>query len=62
MAALVGKSGRFKVEATFEKVEGALVVLKNKAGRPVRIPKARLSEADQKLIKELSESKSKSRP
>ncbi|MEQ9406149.1 MAG: SHD1 domain-containing protein [Fuerstiella sp.] len=48
------KTGRFKVEGTFEKVQGTIVVLKNKDGKLVRIPKARLSEADQELVSRLA--------
>jgi hypothetical protein len=47
------KSGRFKVEGEFQQLQGGLVILKDKDGRTVRIPKAMLSELDQKLIEKL---------
>ncbi len=48
------KSGRFKVEGEFQQLQGGMVVLKDKDGKTVRVPKARLSESDQKLIEKLS--------
>jgi hypothetical protein len=48
------KSGRFKVEGEFQQLQGGMVVLKDKDGKTVRIPKARLSESDQTLIEKLS--------
>lgn len=47
-------SGKFKIEGEFQKVEGAVVLLKNKTGRTVRIPKARLSDADKKIVEKLT--------
>lgn len=48
------KSGRFKVEGEFQQLQGGMVVLKDKDGKTVRVPKARLSDSDQKLIEKLS--------
>lgn len=50
-------AGRFKVEAEFQKVQGQTVVLKNKAGKTVRVPLSRLSAADKKLAEKLSKSR-----
>ena len=47
-------SGRFKIEAEFHKLDGRFVVLKKADGKLVRIPKARLSKADQALVDRLS--------
>ena len=47
-------SGRFKVEAEFVKLQGAIVILKKADGKTVRVPKARLSAENQKLIDKLS--------
>lgn len=48
------KTGKFKVEGEFQEMKGTVVVLKGKDGKIVRIPKARLSEDDQKLIEKLA--------
>ncbi len=48
------KTGKFKVEGEFQEMKGNVVVLKGKDGKIVRIPKARLSEDDQKLIDKLA--------
>lgn len=46
-------SGRFKIEAEFDAMDGTTVVLKKADGTKLRIPKDKLSEADQKLIDKL---------
>ncbi|MEZ6040794.1 MAG: SHD1 domain-containing protein [Planctomycetaceae bacterium] len=48
------KSGRFKVDGEFQQLQGGLVVLKDKDGKTIRVPKARLSDFDQAIIEKLS--------
>lgn len=48
-------TGRFKIEAEFVKLEGATVTLKKKDGKLMKIPKARLCSADQKIIDKLAQ-------
>lgn len=47
-------SGRFKIEAEFQKLQGKTVILKNKKGKTVRVPMSRLSAEDKKLVEKLS--------
>jgi len=52
------KTGAFKVEAEFVELNGDSVVLKRKKdGRVIQVPLSKLSEADQKLAKQLGAAK-----
>lgn len=48
------RTGSHKVEAQFVRVDGANAILKRKDGKEIKVPIARLSSDDQKIIKELS--------
>lgn len=47
-------SGQFKIEGTFMKRTGDSITLKRKDGKVISLPVAKLSEADQKHIKEIA--------
>jgi len=48
------ETGKFKIEAEFEKLDGDTVYLKKSDGKKMQIPKSKLSKADQKLIDKLA--------
>lgn len=48
-------TGKFKIVGTFSKVDGALVILKKPDGALTRIPTARLSKDDQKIVEKLTQ-------
>lgn len=51
------KTGAFKVEARFIKIDGTKVVLLRKDGEELTLPISRLSTADQKIVEGLRASK-----
>ncbi len=49
------KTGRFKIEAAFVGLENGSVELRRKDGRTVKVPLAKLSQADQDFVKQTLE-------
>ncbi|MDA7528113.1 SHD1 domain-containing protein, partial [bacterium] len=50
-------TGQFKIEATFIELKGDSITLKRKDGKVISLPIAKLSEPDQKHIKEMAQPK-----
>src|SRR5262245_59598954 len=55
-------SGKFSINAEFVRVDGDKVVLRRADGKEIKVPQARLSDADKEFLKLHSEKASTSSP